>query len=160
MTELYFCRSSELQETLKNALCARIGGGYEIKRTYNGKPYIEGNPVFFSISHSGGDGVFLICDTPCGVDLEVLKERKFDSYYKRLSTRERAEIGGNLKAFLTNWVAKEAYIKYIGGTVAHDLKRLEYYDGTLYCDGKKADGEINISYTESAVCAVCTGGKI
>ncbi|MDE6597732.1 MAG: 4'-phosphopantetheinyl transferase superfamily protein [Clostridia bacterium] len=160
MTKLYFCRTSELQEKLKSVLSAQIGGGYEIKRTDNGKPYIEGNPVFFSISHSGDDGVILICDAPCGVDLEVLKDRKFDSYYKRLSARERAEIDGNLKVFLTNWVAKEAYIKYIGGTLAHDLKRLEYFDGTLFCGGKKADCEIRISNFDSAVCAVCTGEKI
>ncbi|MDE6001674.1 MAG: 4'-phosphopantetheinyl transferase superfamily protein [Clostridia bacterium] len=159
MEKLYFCRTSELEETLKKALSEIMGGGYEIKRTDNGKPYIEGNPVFFSISHSGGDGVILISDTPCGVDLEIIKDRKFDSYYKRLSEREKSEIHGNAKLFLTNWVAKEAYIKYFGGTIANDLKRLEYFCGTMYCDGKKADCEIKIKYLNRAVCAVCTREK-
>lgn len=159
MNKLYFCRTSEVQKTLENALSARVGVGYEIKRTDCGKPYIGGNSVFFSVSHSGGNGVVLISDTPCGVDLEVIKDRRFGSYYKRLSDREKSEIRGNLKRFLKNWVAKEAYIKYLGDTVAI-IKRLEYFDGALYCDGKKADCEITVkTRLNRAVYAVCIGGN-
>ena len=58
--------------------------------------------------------------------------------------------------FLQNWVAKEAYIKYLGGTISW-IKRLEYAGGALYFDGKKADCVIKVkTYLDRAVYAVCT----
>lgn len=157
MINLYFCRAKEIEETLKNVLSPHICGKYAIKYGVYGKPYIEGNPVFFSISHSGDEGVVLVSDRQCGVDFEVLKERKITSLYNRLTAREKAEIQEDYKLFLKNWVAKEAYIKYLGGTVGW-FKRLEYASGILYFDGKKADCEIKIeNYQNRAVYAVCTG---
>ena len=159
MIKLYFCRTEDIEETLKNALHPHICGNYAISRGVYGKPYIEGNPVFFSISHSGNEGVVLVSDKQCGVDLEVYKERKIDALYNRLTAREKAEIREDYKLFLKNWVAKEAYIKYLGGTVAW-IKRLEYAGGVLYFDGKKADCEITVeTYSDRAVYAVCTGDK-
>lgn len=157
MIKLFFCRKKDIEETLKNALHPHICGNYAIKYGVCGKPYIEGNPVFFSIAHSGDSGVVLISDRQCGVDLEVLKERKIDALYNRLTAREKADIQGKSEPFLKNWVAKESYIKYLGGTVAW-IKRLEFVGGTLYFDGKKADCEIAVeNYENRAVYAVCTG---
>ena len=157
MIKLYFCRTDDIEKTLKNALHPHICGKYAISRGVYGKPYIEGNPVFFSISHSEDDGVVLVSDKQCGVDLEVYKEHKIDALYNRLTEREKAEIRKDYKLFLKNWVVKEAYIKYLGGTVAW-IKRLEYAGGVLYFDGKKADCEIKVDvYSDRAVYAVCTG---
>ena len=159
MIKLYFCRKNDIEETLKNALHPHICGKYAIKYGDYGKPFIEGNPVFFSISHSGDEGVVLVSDRQCGVDLEVLKERNLGAYFNRLSERERAEIQENYKLVLMNFVAKEAYIKYLGGTIAW-IKRLEYAGGILYFDGKKADCEIKVdNYENRTVYAVCTGDK-
>ncbi len=157
MIKLYFCRTKDIEETLKNALHPHICGNYAISRGVYGKPYIEGNPVFFSVAHSGDDGVILVSDKQCGVDLEVYKKRKTDAYYNRLTEREKAEIREDDKLFLKNWVAKEAYIKYLGGTIAW-IKRLEYAGGVLYFDGKQADCEITVdAFSDRAVYAVCTG---
>ncbi|MDE7167719.1 MAG: hypothetical protein K2O28_02585 [Clostridia bacterium] len=159
MIKLYFCRTEDIEETLKEALHPHICGNYAISCGVYGKPYIEGNPVFFSISHSGDEGVVLVSDKQCGVDLEVYKERKIDALYSRLTSREKVEIQEDYKLFLKNWVAKEAYIKYLGGTVAW-IKRLEYAGGVLYFDGKKADCNISVdTYSDRAVYAVCTGDK-
>ena len=157
MIKLYFCSASEIEETLKRALRPHICGDYAIIHGAYGKPYIEGNPVFFSISHSGNDGVILISDKQCGVDLEVFKKRKITSLYNRLTERERAEIKEDYTLFIKNWVAKEAYIKYLGGTVAW-IKRLEYAGGVLCFDGKKVYCEIQVeNYENRAVYAICTG---
>lgn len=159
MTKLYFCLTQEIEKTLKNALSPHICGNYEIKRGENGKPYIDGNPVFFSISHSGNEGVILVSDRPCGVDLELMRPRKHGAVFNRFTEREKNEIGGGLTPFLINWVAKEAYIKYLGGSVTM-IKRLEYFGRALYCDGVKADCKIEINVTSDAVYAVCTGEDI
>lgn len=156
MKELHFCRAEEIENTLKSALHPHICGNYEIKRGDCGKPYIEGNPVFFSISHSGGEGVVLISDRQCGVDLEIYRERKTTSLYNRFTKREKKETGNDLRLFLKNWVAKEAYIKYLGKSVAM-IKRLEYVGGVLFCDGKPAGCDIEVNtYLNRAVYAVCT----
>ena len=157
MIKLYFCRLNEIEKTLKNALHPHICGNYAIKYGVYGKPYLEGNPVFFSISHSGNEGVVLISDRQCGVDLEVLKVRKLDAYFGRLSERERTEIREDYNLLLKNFVAKEAYIKYLGGTIGW-IKRLEYFGSILYFDGRKADCEIKVEdYESRAVYAGCTG---
>ncbi len=156
MEELYFCEERDIEETLKNALSPYICGKYTIIRGDFGKPYVDGNPVFFSIAHSGGEGVVLISDRQCGVDFEVIKKRKTSAVFKRLSAREKEEIQGDYIKFLQNWVAKEAYIKYLGGTISW-IKRLEYAGGALYFDGKKADCVIKVkTYLDRAVYAVCT----
>ena len=157
MTKLYFCPANEIEKTLESALRPHICGNYAIKCGVYGKPYIDGNPVFFSIAHSGNDGVILISDRQCGVDLEVIKKRKTSALYRRLTERERAEINEDYTLFLKNWVAKESYIKYLGGTVAW-IKRLEYAGGVLYFDGKKADCDITVdTFEDRAVYAVCKG---
>lgn len=159
MKELYFCRKKDIEKTLKNALHPHICGNYAIKYGVYGKPYVEGNPVFFSISHSGDDGVILVSDKQCGVDLEVLKKRNLNTYFNRLSERERSEIRDDYGLLLKNFVAKEAYVKYLGGTVAW-IKRLEFVGGTLRFDGKKAGCEIAVgNYSDRAVYAVCTGDE-
>ena len=144
MEELYFCEERDIEETLKNALSPHICGKYTIIRGDFGKPYVDGNPVFFSIAHR------------CGVDFEVIKKRKTSAVFKRLSAREKEEIQGDYIKFLQNWVAKESYIKYLGGTISW-IKRLEYAGGALYFDGKKTDCVIKVkTYLDRAVYAVCT----
>ena len=157
MEELYFCRTEDIEETLKNALHPHICGNYAISHGVYGKPYIEGNPVFFSIAHSGDDGVVLASDKQCGVDLEVYRERKIDALYNRLTEREKSEIQEDYKLFLKNWVVKEAYIKMLGATIADTLFKLEFADGKLYCGGKQTECKITVNeYKNTGIYAICT----
>ena len=151
MFKLYKTKNERIYDKL-NEIC---GTSCEIKRTENGKPYFEGNPLFFSITHSDDSALIATCDRPIGVDMELIRLRNFDATLKRFSERERDEIGADTLKFLKNWTAKEAYIKMLGGTLAEDLKRLEYFDGELYCDGIKTDCELFCGTGDGFVYSVC-----
>lgn len=154
MFELYRVNARHVKQKLKLLIERKIGDGFEIKYTSNGKPYIEGNPVFFSVSHSGEHALIVLCDKPVGVDYEIIRERKISAVLSRFTEREIEDISGSTEKFLKNWVAKEAYIKLIGGTLAHDLKRLEFYGGTLYYDGEEK--QVIFENIEGGICAYCT----
>lgn len=156
MIKIYRCGKNEIENTLKNAVPPYICGIFEIKRTANGKPYIEGNPVYFSLSHSGNKAVVAICDKPVGVDCEIIRERKIKGVLSRFTERERDEINVDTVRFLYNWTAKEAFIKMKGGTLANDLKRLEYCESKLYAGGKLQNCTLETQTIGNLIITVCT----
>lgn len=154
MLELYKVNVKHVKRKLKLLLERKIGDGFEIAYTPNGKPYVKGDPVCFSVTHSGDTALIAICDSPVGVDYETIRNRKFSAVLSRFSEREIEDISGSIEKFLKCWVAKEAYIKLIGGTLAHDLKRLEFYGGKLYFDG--AEKAVTFENIDGGICAYCT----
>lgn len=159
MLEIYITANKSVHNKVKITIARHICGSFAINFTENGKPYVEGDPLFFSISHSKNTAVFALSDKPVGIDLEFIDgKRKVESVLSRFTDREKSEINGNLPLFYENWVVKEAYIKYIGSTVAHDLKRLEYTDKSLHSDGEKLDCNINLLYPENGVICAIYGG--
>lgn len=151
MFKLYTTKNERVYEKVKEVCQIDC----EIKRTENGKPYFEGDPVFFSVSHTGETALIAVCDRAVGVDAEIIKQRDFNAILKRFTAREQDEIALDTLAFLKNWTAKEAYIKLLGGTLAEDLKRLEYFDGVLCCDGIKADCTLFCAVSDGLVYTVC-----
>ena len=151
MFELYFT-DGDAYEKLNEILPKYICITYKIARTENGKPYIEGNPLYFSISHSRGKSVIAVDANPVGVDMEVIEDRKYSALLSRFSPEERAEITC-LTDFLKHWVVREAYIKMSGATLAHKLDKLKYVNGVLYDGGKPADCRF-YNFTDGG-CIIC-----
>ena len=109
----------------------------------HGKPYIQGNPVFFSLSHSHELTALAVSDAPVGLDVEyALRKENYEAILRRLSPTERAEIA-DMGAFLTHWTAKESYIKYKGKTLAALYQRLCFCEGVLSLDGKAVDAVVS-----------------
>lgn len=87
----------------------------------SGKPYFEGDPIHFSLSHSKGVAVCALSDAPVGVDVEVIRLKKLESI-KRITERtfnehERQlliESNYDLSVFYDIWVKKEAMVKRTG----------------------------------------------
>ena len=72
-----------------------------------------------------------ISDKNVGIDAEnVLRKNVSPSLLKKFTLEERAEITSNID-FLRHWTAKESAIKYLGGTLAKDLKKLHFVQGKL-----------------------------
>ena len=153
MIETHFIENEDiygkLNEILSEKLCS-----FKILRTENGKPFIEGAPLFFCISHSFDKAVIAISDSPVGVDMEVITERKYSAILSRMCEKEAAEIT-NLKQFLKHWVVREAYIKMLGATLAEKLNKLSFYGGILYDDGKPVDCEITHGERDGCVYCIC-----
>lgn len=99
-------------------------------KTPNGKPFLP--DIFFSITHTEGFVAVAMGKSAVGLDAERRRERKVSSYLRRLTEREKDED------FFELWTAKEAYVKYIGGTLAKVLFRLEYAKHTLFLEGTPA----------------------
>lgn len=99
-----------------------------------GKPYFEGDPIYFSLSHSGKYAVCAISDSPIGVDIEEKKELP-----KRIKGRFANDV--------FEWTKKEAKGKLTGKGFFDDSEdnyvyTFEEYDGYIVtvCSTEKTDG--------------------
>ena len=154
MLEIYFTEACSVNEKLNELLSGRIPFPFKISKTENGKPYIEGNPLFFSVSHSKSKAIIALCDKPVGVDMEVITDRKYNAVISRLCAEETDEIK-TLTDFLKHWTVREAYIKMSGYTIAEKFKLLKYVNGKLYDEKKEAGCEITVKTGGEYVYAVC-----
>lgn len=95
----------------------------------HGKPFLDGHPLRFNLSHSGDWSVLaLAVGTELGVDLEHQRRvRRRAALLERSFTEgERQRLaGGGDTAFLRYWAAKEALVKAIGRGIAYGLKQIE-----------------------------------
>ena len=107
--------------------------GAKISRTENGKPYLEYPPkkLFFSISHTKSTLFVAFSDENVGIDAEPL-DRKIDyaPIFKKFPLEEREEIL-SAELFLRHWTVRESAVKWLGGTLAHELGKLSYVKGVL-----------------------------
>lgn len=152
MLEYYFTDGgvyAELDKILKAKL-----GSYTILRTQSGKPYLEGNPLFFSISHSSDRGAIAISDKPVGIDIELIKDRNYRSVARKFSAREQGEINC-LEDFLKHWVIREAYIKMNGFTLCEKLFKCEYSGGIFYDCGQAVQCRFICGVQENLIWCIC-----
>lgn len=154
MIEIYCVSAAQAYERLYDLLSRHIPAPFEILRSPNGKPYVKGNPVHFSLSHSGDRGIIALSSSPVGIDLEIFKHKSRQSVYSRFTERERGEISGE-KDFLRHWTAREAYIKFLGLTVAEMWKRIEFFGGNILLDGEIQKIKLRFYDFYYGVAAVC-----
>lgn len=97
-------------------------------RAESGKPYIENNPAYISISHSGDFVAAAVSHKPIGIDIEVIKEKDLE-FTKKIFCDSDLEFINNsedkLTAFYKIWTAKEAYLKAYSKTFA-EVKATPY----------------------------------
>ncbi len=84
------------------------------KREADGKPYLEGAPFFFNLSHSGGYVVCALSDSPVGVDIEKILPvslKVMRRFFGRtiLSPREQMRV----------WTRYESYGKMVGSGIPY-----------------------------------------
>jgi phosphopantetheinyl transferase len=96
------------------------------------KPYIDGFPLFFNISHTRNAFALAFCDTnEVGIDLEeVNRELEFKSIIRRFfSASERTYIlespDDSINRFFLLWTRKEALLKAIGTGIISNLSQVE-----------------------------------
>lgn len=78
----------------------------------NGKPYFEGDPCYFSISHSKELCAAAVSDRPVGVDIDYRRKKYNERMIARsLSEREKQDFDGD---FARLWCRKESIAKLSG----------------------------------------------
>ena len=134
MITLYLAKTSEGRAFAERILRERHKTTAPVKETEHGKPYLEGNPLYFNLSHSGGMIALAVSDHEVGVDLQQRSDVP-PAVRRRLSEQE------NQEDFFRLWTAKEAYVKFLGETLASYYSRLTYANGVLFLD----DAPVKIS---------------
>ncbi len=105
-----------------------------IDKTENGKPYLKTptKRLFFSLSHTKTHLFIAFSDENVGIDAEKTdREVAYAPLLKKFPFDERETIGST-EDFLRHWTVKEAAVKWLGGTLAHDLKKLRFLNGRLF----------------------------
>ena len=119
-------------------------------RNAHGKPSLCGAPPFFSLSHTGGRTFAAFYDADVGLDAEWRGRPIPLAVLRRLSEAEREED------FFRLWTAKEAFVKYLGGSLATLLPALRFERGVLLHNNAPVNA--TLAFYEQAGCtvAVCT----
>lgn len=111
-------RASLASELLLKAACGRTD--YMIGK--NGKPYFDGDPCFFSLSHSGEYALCAVSDVPIGADIELPGALRYESIAQRFFAEAECEYilhsASPADAFYSLWVQKEAIVKASGDGIA------------------------------------------
>lgn len=106
---------------VRRALGEKMGIAPEnvpLQRDDSGKPFVEGAPVHFSVSHSGLYVVCAVDERPIGVDVEVVRGAEEKFMYRVCTEREFSYVrpydDGGYERFWEIWTAKEALFKLTG----------------------------------------------
>lgn len=97
----------------------------------DGKPYLPGSALHFSLSHSGSFAACAISDHPVGLDLER-RGRLSDALLRRsFSPEEQALIRAAEDPdhlFTLLWTGKESYVKATGQGILFPLRNIQPLD--------------------------------
>lgn len=138
---------------------------FDIIRTAKGKPYFDGAPIEFSLTHSGKLWMCMFSQNPCGLDLQIVKDCSFKSIAKRYYTpNENSYVEATgLNGFFDIWVRKEAFCKMTGQGLFTDMPDMVNKDGMLlqkmnWCGRIYNMKEIFVS--DDLKCAYCSENEI
>ena len=123
MISLYFIERRERDYFLPRVVREYAGKDCAIFKTKNGKPYIQGDPFFISLSHSGDLCSVAVSPIKVGVDTELLRDKNYNAVLLSFPETERKEIKCP-RDFFMHWTAREAYVKFCGGTLWSMIKDL------------------------------------
>ena len=141
----------------------------DLKKHEHGKLYLEGDPIYFNLTHSAGAGVIVVSEEhSIGVDLEfvnrkikVLEVARSVLVDRELDYLEGTRAEDRERLFLYFWTAKEAYLKLLGTGLSLEPKKVSLQLGSKFPVGCESKGysEGKLTYLElhddSAICCLC-----
>ena len=152
MTDIYFTKAPVTSGAFLTRILRERYGISEpaFARNVHGKPRLINAPLFFNLAHTRGRTFAAFSAEEIGLDAEDRSRRLPRAVFDRLDPAERQED------FFRLWTAKEAYIKYCGGTLARLLPRLRFEGGQLTKDGAPLPVHIAFYEAEHFTLALCT----
>ena len=92
-------------------------------------------PLFFSISHTKTAYFIAVSDENIGIDgEEISRKTNYAPILEKFHAHERNLIKTD-EDFLTFWTAKESIIKWLGGAISKDLKKVCYVNNKVTYNG-------------------------
>lgn len=100
----------------------------------HGKPFFTLRPkLHYNISHSGKYVVCILAGQEVGIDVQVHRAANYERMLERMvppqMIRRILEADEPEKAFFTQWVLREAYIKWTGEGLSRDLRTIPMDSG-------------------------------
>lgn len=102
---------------LARELRVRFGELPPLRYAPQGKPYVEGANIEFSISHTKTMAALALSDVQVGIDVETIRPIKRALALRTMTDTERAWMDTQSDwtvAFFTLWTMKESYVKLTG----------------------------------------------
>lgn len=122
----------------------------------NGKPYLDGNDLFFNISHSKDYVVCIISNEEVGIDIQKIGDINLEIANRCFLKKESDRIKkldnhiDKLEQFYRLWTLKEAYIKALGVGMECKLDSFDVFDTNI---GYKFKELSNFNGYKCAICA-------
>ena len=100
----------------------------------HGKPFFTLLPrIHYNITHSGKYVMCLFAGEEVGIDVQIHKKVNYERILERMvpadMIREILDADDMEKAFFTQWVLREAYIKWTGEGLSRDLRTISMDKG-------------------------------
>jgi len=138
--------------------------GAKICKKKGGKPYIDGNPFYFNLSHSGNIALIASSEFEVGVDIEIIGSVRKGVIKRAYAPSEQAFLDGlgdaeKKDAFFRMWTAKESVVKYFGAGLSFPFKDINIsLNPAISADIKGKSGklflkEYSISGYKTTVCS-------
>jgi 4'-phosphopantetheinyl transferase len=105
----------------------------DFKKTDIGKPYLEQDSAHFNLSHSGEWVVFAFSEKNVGIDVELVREIRYQIAERFYSPDENKRLGkltggSKLNYFFDLWTLKESYLKMIGTGLTKSLSSFTVFE--------------------------------
>lgn len=114
----------------------------QIKYGVHGKPYLEDDPFYFNLSHSGEYVICAYDDKPMGADIQLKKNKIPSRLNKILSEQEMQQYSiltekEQKEFFYKIWTRKESLIKCDGRGLRIPLYEISMIDNDISFEGKR-----------------------
>ncbi len=152
MTDIYFTKAPVTSGAFLTRILRERYGISEpaFARNVHGKPRLINAPLFFNLAHTRGRTFAAFSAEEIGLDAEDRSRRLPRAVFDRLDPAERQED------FFRLWTAKEAFIKYCGGSLAAMLSDLRFAGGTLFYGGAPVPAALSFLERDGCTVCVCT----
>ena len=126
-----------------------------ISRSETGKPFLENTPLFFSVTHTKETRFIAVSDENIGIDAELIsREIDYRPILSRFPFDEREEIKGK-EDFLHHWTAIESTVKWLGGSLAAELKKISFIGGKIFYSGLELPVCISVYQKDGHIVTLC-----
>ena len=100
----------------------------------HGKPFLSLQPkIHYNITHSGKYVMCILTGQEVGIDVQQHRKANYERMLERMvpqdMIREILDADEPEKAFFTQWVLREAYIKWTGEGLSRDLRTISLEEG-------------------------------
>ncbi len=143
MIDLFYTSREKISDT-ESALKKILSKYYGIERAVilrneHGKPFLQDGNLFFSVSHTKKLFFVAVAPFPVGLDTE-LKNRKVEFLSIAKKYPFFTPLPTTAEEFLKAWTGFESALKYLGGSIALDGKKIKKDDCRFHFSQLEVDG--------------------